>query len=318
MRSLLPALAVLACICLDPSAATHSQDGASFADEQAIEFNADVVYGRAGERELRMNIARPKSSQKVRPAVLIFHGGAWMSGKKEVHDPLARWLAHQGYVAATVGYRLAPLAPWPAQIEDAKCAVRYLRASSERLGIDPTRMAAMGFSAGGHLAMLLGTLDPKDGLAGTGGHGDQSSKVQAAVSFYGPADLDPEDPSRLGQLGKFALAKILGPVFAKAPKAASPITYVDEGDAAMLLFQGTSDRLVPYSQTKDMLDRLASCGVEAEVVFLVGQRHAWLKDPYVTDTLDTTLRFLDRRLRPGHRASLRDHFIPSWFRRKRR
>jgi acetyl esterase/lipase len=288
------------------------------AGDDAVEFHRDVVFGKGGETDLCLDYARPAARAKPLPAVLVFHGGGWVHGKKERHDKLVRYLAGQGYFAATVQYRLAvPLRgvnPWPAQIEDAKCAVRWVRAHAGDLGVDPERIAAMGFSSGAHLAMLLGTMGPEDGLEGAGGWSEHSSKVKAVVSFFGPTDMgrytrDPdvirdlpfEEKKRLAR--GVALAAVLGPEFRKDPSRASPLRYVTEDDAAMLLVQGTRDRLVPYSDAKLMLDALDEAGVPGEVIFKIGLGHGW-RDPQITASIEQTMLFLDRRLRPGHRPSL--------------
>lgn len=284
------------------------------AAEPELSFTRNLVYGHAGDQDLTLNLARPTQVKGRRPAVLVFHGGGWTKGKKERHDALARFLAREGYVAATVQYRLAPKNPWPAQIEDAKCAVRWLRAHAEQYQVDESKIAALGFSAGAHLSMLLGTMDPEDGLHGAGGHAEHSSKVDAVVSFFGPTDLgcitqaprtESLSPARLRrELSGRILGALLGKEFCKDPSRASPLSYITSGDAPMLLVQGTKDRLVPYEQAKLMLDGMHEAGVPGEVVFWLGLGHGW-DDPQLTDSMDHALRFLDRRFRPGSRPSLR-------------
>ena len=156
--------------------------------------------------------------------------------------------AQQGYVAATIQYRFCPEHRFPAQIEDVKCAVRYLRAHADQYHIDPERIGAIGFSAGAHLSMMLGTMGPEDGLEGEGGWPKQSSRVQAVVSFFGPTELDAEDIPAPSIPLVNALIGGSKTEFPKQFRAASPLHYVSQGDAAMLLFQGTEDPLVPYTQ----------------------------------------------------------------------
>jgi hypothetical protein len=128
-----------------------------------------------------------------------------------------------------------PKGTYPAQIEDVKCAVRHLRANADKYGIDKDRIGAIGFSAGAHLSLLLGTMDKADGLEGEGGHTDQSSKVQAVVSYFGPTDLTQPD---LPDIVKGMLNDLVGGKVADkldVAKSASPITYVDSADAPTLL-----------------------------------------------------------------------------------
>lgn len=298
------------------SSAVPTPEGIAAEDEVKLQRN--VVYGRAGETPLTLNIARPVGVRKRVPAVLLFHGGGWAAGRKERHDDLVVFLAERGYVAATVFYRLAPMHPWPAQIEDAKCAVRWMRAHAKEWGVDPQRIAALGFSAGAHLSMLLGTMEKADGLHGDAGHADEDSKVQAVVSFFGPTELGKvtegiraEDltPERLKE--EFAgrvLGRLLGPAFRKDPKKASPLTYVSEGDAPMLLVQGTRDPLVPYVHATRMMDALTEARVPGEVVFWLGLGHGW-GEPQRSDSVDLALRFLERHFQPRKKRSLRDKIL---------
>jgi acetyl esterase/lipase len=167
-----------------------------------VQFTRDLVYGHGGEEELKLDLARPANPNAKRlPCVVFIHGGAWSAGQRGAHDEDIRRMAGLGYVAATVDYRLAPTHRFPAQVQDVKCAVRYLRAHAEQYGLDPDRIAAWGVSAGAHLALMLGVTQKSDGLEGDGGWPEQSSAVQAVVAFYPRTDLTAADfiPSvRLG------------------------------------------------------------------------------------------------------------------------
>src|SRR5207244_11706124 len=156
-------------------------------------YEKDVEFGRGGDTALQLDMARPEKADKRLPCIVVIHGGGWRGGNFKVHVPDIFDFANHGYVSATVQYRLVPAAQWPAQIEDVKCAVRYLRANADKYGIDRDRFGAIGFSAGAHLSMLLGTMDKKDGLEGSGGNPNESSKVQAVVSYFGPTDLAQRD-----------------------------------------------------------------------------------------------------------------------------
>src|SRR5207253_7695708 len=122
------------------------------------------------------------------PVVMYVHGGGWTSGDKSWVDGVLKEseFTGRGYLVAAVNYRLAPQYRWPAQIEDVKCAVRYLRANAATYNIDPNRIGAWGTSAGGHLVALMGLAGPDAGLEGKGGNPDQSSRVQAVVDMFGP------------------------------------------------------------------------------------------------------------------------------------
>ena len=214
-----------------------------------LRFERDITFGKNEQAVLTLNLARPADDGVARPCVVVIHGGGWSAGRKEQHDDLIKVLAQDGFVAATISYGLCPQCPWPAQIHDVKAAVRFLRSKATAYGIDPTRMAALGFSAGAHLAMLLGTLDPQDGLEGPEAKDYPSSKVQAVIAFFGPTDMeqlvDTGKTELQRKLKRQALSHLLGPRFAEDVGGMSPIRYVDGNDAPMLIFQGTRDRLVP-------------------------------------------------------------------------
>jgi acetyl esterase/lipase len=264
-----------------------------------VEFTRDVVYGKGGGEDLKLNIARPKNSKSSKvPCIVFIHGGGWQHGDRAAHDGVTWEAAKRGYVSATIGYRLAPTHKFPAQVNDVKCAVRFLRAHAEQYGLDPDRIGACGFSAGGHLVMMLGVTSKDDGLEGDGGWSEQSSRVQAVVSFFGPADLAaPDLPERDTPL----LVAFLGGTVGEKPdeyKRASPITYVSKDDAPMLLIQGTADVLVPYTQAYHMLEAMTKAGVPGRADFIAGANHGWFGD--ARETLRTgveTFEFFDRYLK---------------------
>ncbi len=144
-------------------------------------------------------------------------------GNKSMYDGTIQEFAKHGYVVATVGYRFAPRYLFPAQVEDVKCAVRYLRAHAKDLHINAAKFGALGESAGGHLSLMLGLMNKEDGLEGDGGNPEQSSKVQAVVNYFGPADfVQKVDGEELNEAGRMIVKNFLGtddrnsPVVAKA------------------------------------------------------------------------------------------------------
>jgi acetyl esterase/lipase len=192
-----------------------------------VKYEPDIVFGKGGDVELSLDLARPENLDHKTPCVVFIHGGAWRGGNRKVHVPQILDFAKRGYVAVTVSYRLIPVARFPGQVEDVKCAIRYLRANADKHHIDPNKIGAVGFSAGGHLVMMLGVMDKADGLEGNGGNPDQSSKVNAVVAFFGPTELGADD---IPEVSVGLVNDFLGSTEAEnaaVRKTASPITYVD-------------------------------------------------------------------------------------------
>ncbi len=241
----------------------------------------DVVFGTGGGRDLKMHIVLPKEkSDTSMPAYVWVHGGGWQGGTKEGGVRQVLPLVREGFVGVTVEYRLTGEAPFPAQIEDCKCAVRYLRAHAENYNLDPNRIAVGGSSAGGHLVALLGTSGGVKELEGTGGWADQSSAVQAVVDLYGPTDFKAfvttdgyEHHNRDGS----PESKLLGggEVLSNEAgiKRVNPITYVDKADPPFLIVHGTDDRTVPLNQSEAMHEALKSVDVESTLHVIKGAGH---------------------------------------------
>jgi acetyl esterase/lipase len=261
-----------------------------------VEFHRDVEYGRVGDEPLRLNLSIPKAAKERLPAIVVIHGGGWRHGDRALHDDLTWRFARNGYVSCTVGYRFCPKHRFPAQVEDVKCAVRFLRANAEKFRIDPDRIGAVGFSAGAHLAMMLGTMDPADGLDGSGGSPGFPSKAQAVVAFFGPTDFELPAPDAVRPLLEDLLG---GPIAEKreAYRQASPVTYVSRGDAAMLLFQGTNDPLVTHAHATRMADAMQAAGVPGRVELIVGAGHGW-GGAELLRTVDAMNAFFAEQLRP--------------------
>jgi acetyl esterase/lipase len=280
------------------------------AAEPAVILRPDVTYAVVGPEKLRLDVAMP-SAPGPHPAVVCVHGGAWRVGDRKdlsrvsrMFDfgfpgkSLTRVFAERGFVAVSVGYRLAPHDKFPAQIEDLKTAVRYLRANAATFDIDPDRIGALGVSAGGHLASLLGTTDKSAGFDGSL-YPDQSSRVQCVVDLFGPSDLTlyAETPG----IEQAYFVPLLGGRardHRELYKRASPIEYVSKDDPPFLIVQGTADLLVPAIHSERLYDKLAAAGVEAELVLVKGKGHGWGGD-LAARTTETVIRFLNEQLVGG-------------------
>jgi acetyl esterase/lipase len=157
-----------------------------------------------------------------------------------------------------------------------KCAVRYLRSKAKELKIDPERVAAIGYSAGGHLSLMLGLMDPSDGLDSAGGNEGFSSKVQAVVNYFGPTDFTKPDMGE-NPVGKKLVTDFMGTTDLTSPlfKQASPITYINKGDPPIITFQGTADPLVPAAQAKTLHALLKEKGVEEHLELIENGGHGF-------------------------------------------
>ena len=224
----------------------------------------NVTYGRADDVELKMDVYFPaNSTSNTVPAVIFIHGGAWRRGDKSrlTFPQLLPMLLRHGFLVASINYRLAPKYKFPAQIEDAKCAVRFLRAHAKQLRIDPNRIGVEGESAGGQLAALLGLTNPNAGFDGRGGWNNQSSQVEAVVDMFGPADLtafDFQSNDYYRTIGEEVFGAKSGDD--SALKRASPVNYISKGAPPFLILQGDRDETVPLKQSEELDEQLKAVG----------------------------------------------------------
>jgi acetyl esterase/lipase len=270
-----------------------------YADDKQPEVctERDLVYGKGGDKELQLDLAMPKEGDGPFPVVVCIHGGGWRGGKRQDMSKTIEVLAGRGYVAVTPSYRLAPDAKFPCQIEDVKAAVRWLRANAKTYKIDPDHIGAIGFSAGAHLACLLGVTDKDDGLEGKGGNGDQSSRVHCVISFFGPTDLTREDWSK--EIEDNILIPFLGGTIKDKPeqyKKASPVTYVKKNAPPFLFFHGDKDKIVGVEQSKILCDALKKAGGSAKVEVIEGEGHGWAGEK-LKDSVEKMVAFLDANLK---------------------
>jgi acetyl esterase/lipase len=266
-----------------------------------LTIDQDIAYSKVGSRELKLDIARPAEGDGPFPAVLVIHGGAWRQGNKADVRPILPQFVEHGFVAISPEYRFCPQNAFPAQIHDVKAAVRWLKVNAKKYRINPDRIGAMGFSAGGHLAMMLGLTSPNDGLEGDVSAGAPDSRVKAVVNYFGPTDLAAKD---IPDICKPWIKDFLGGSPQDRPDAAakaSPLTFVSKDDAPVLTFQGTKDSLVPYTQAIKLADAMSSAGVPGRVELILGADHGWA-GAEMARTVNETFGFLDRYLKaePSH------------------
>jgi len=266
-----------------------------------VRHSYGLEYGKADGRRLLLDLAVP-DIPGPHPVVVLFHGGGFRSGHRSSGRHTMEMLALRGYAAASVGYRLMReegRGRFPAPVSDARCAVRWLRHHAHDLGIDPDRLAAMGFSAGAHLSAMLGTASDVDGLDDQCAlTGVSSPRVQAAINLYGPSDFRPG--YRVGQAADPVITRFLGVSRESDPvraALASPAAHVDGRDAPTLLIHGARDHVVDVEQSRHMERTLRAAGVPVVLVELPGSAHGFglfPPGPFSETATCTTLEFLRR------------------------
>ena len=244
----------------------------------------DLEYARRGNQSLKLDLYLP-DGQGPFPLIIWIHGGGWTSGDKDLssNGPQVRQTT-RGYAVASIDYRLSHQAKFPAQIEDCKAAVRWLRAHAGQFSLDPARIAVWGASAGGHLAALLGTSGDVRELEGSAGNLDFSSRVQAVVDWFGPTDLlrmvDDSLPfpcNIINHDSPFSPESLLiGCAIQTCPdktERANPIRYVSADDPPFLIMHGARDCLVGPPQSQRLGDSLAAVGAQVSLKFIAGAGH---------------------------------------------
>ncbi len=260
----------------------------------------DVTYCTMNGAPQKMDLYYPKTGGPW-PVLLYVHGGSWYQGDK-AEGAGWRYMNDHGFLVASVNYRLATYqTKFPDMIEDVKCAVRFLRAHADSYNLDPTRIGAIGASAGGQLVNLLGTSDKSAGW-NVGEYLGQSSRVQAVVSISGPADFTRPFPNGINTSIFLAFGALAGSN-SPAMVAASPVTYITPDDPPFLIFQGDHDGYVPVDQGETLNARLLAAGVPSTLVVVVGGDHS-LQGVNGKDTIPSqdeisqiTLRFLEKNLK---------------------
>ncbi|MDP6593825.1 MAG: alpha/beta hydrolase [Candidatus Marinimicrobia bacterium] len=230
----------------------------------------DLVYREVGGRELALDLYRMKGQPEPAPCLVFIHGGSWRHGERSDYLVYLLDFAEQGYVTASVSYHFSPDYQFPAAVTDVREAVRWIKANAGRLMVDPERIALIGGSAGGHLALMVAYSEEEDQPVESK-NGAESSSVQAVVDIYGPVDLT----TPVGQQSD-AVREFLGKSYLEDPQlfvTASPITHVTADDPPTLIFHGTSDKVVPIRQGDILAARLEQVGVPHEYHRLKGWVH---------------------------------------------
>jgi acetyl esterase/lipase len=270
------------------------------ADGDTVRRN--VVYETIDGKNIALDIAVPNDKGRF-PLVVCFHGGAWSIGDKSKFARTIDDLAHRGFVAASINYRFAPKYPWPAQLDDARAAVLFLKRHADQYKIDPTHVGGLGESAGAQLVMLLAfEPDAPRAMPLT------STRLQAVVNYYGPVDLGHWQPGPLMEYlwqkefhesVEDMMAQFLGSRDPESPqvKSASPINFVDKNCPPVLTFHGTLDFFVPFSQAQMLHEKLKKAGVPEQLVPIPNGMHGGWAPQVRQDCTKQAVHFLERNLK---------------------
>jgi acetyl esterase/lipase len=277
----------------------------SYGQKERFTKFTDLEYNQVDGKRLLLDLYLPTKGRGPFPIVVFVHGGGWRSGDKKLspNSPQLKQV-RRGYAVASINYRLSGEAIFPAQIEDCKAAIRFLRANAAMYKLDGDHIAVWGSSAGANLVALLGTTADVPELEGTGNL-DQSSRVQAVIDQFGPSDLlkmaadalpctnfEHDSPDSPG-------SQLVGCAVQTCPDkadAAGPINYITPDDAPFLIMHGSEDCTVGPAQSERFFEALRLRGVEAEYILLQGARHGGSE--FKTPEMETKINeFIDRHLR---------------------
>ncbi len=255
----------------------------------------DLEYVPGGHERNKLDLYLPAGADHPLPVVVWIHGGGWRAGSKDRCPAVG--LLRKGFAVASVNYRLSQHAPFPAQIEDCKAAIRWLRANAKKYNLDPNHIGVWGGSAGGHLVALLGTSGDVKQLEGKSGNLDQSSRVQCVVDFFGPTDLTRVSPQQNKPDSPVSLL-LGGPLPEKKELAvkASPVTYITKDDPPFLILHGDQDDVVPINQSELLDEALRKAGVDCTFIRVTGNGHGG-PDFLAPKNRKTIVEFFEKHLK---------------------
>ena len=275
---------------------------------EGVKALRDLAYVENGHARQKLDLYVPEQATNALPVVIWIHGGGWKGGSKDGCPPLRQGFVQRGYAVASVGYRLSGDALFPAQIEDCKAAVRWLRVNAQQYRLNPDRFGVWGSSAGGHLVALLGTSGDEKAFD-VGANLGVSSRVQAVCDFFGPTDLlqmdshaRPGAPFKHDDAASPEASLIGGPIQKNKAKATrvNPITYVSiNALPPFLIVHGDADPLVPHHQSELLYEALKKAGGNVQFHTIQGAGHGQgFGGGEITDRVNA---FFDRWLKSAER-----------------
>lgn len=242
----------------------------------SVAIEKDVVFGKGAQIDLRLDIFRPPPGTEKRMATIHLHGGGFGGGNKETLTERVQPFAARGFVAIASQYRLTGQAKWPAPIHDVKAAIRWTRANASSLGIDPERIAIVGYSAGGHFALFAAVTQNQAEFEGDGGNPGAGTAVACCFAYYPVTDISRAPDGSAHQLMPTGSGDA-------AHRAASPTSYIAAGFPPTTIFHGTRDTTVPLENSQRLFQALLDKGVSAELHAFDGQTHIFDRQPEFAD-----------------------------------
>jgi acetyl esterase/lipase len=251
--------------------------------QDAIQIERDIVFGRGGDTDLRLDVYYPRPGASKRTAVIQLYGGGFRRGAKENIAANCRAFAERGYTCIASQYRLIDQAFFPGPVEDMKCAIRWARANAEKLGVDGGKIAVAGYSAGAQLALIACGQHPA--LEGSGGNAGVSSAVAACIAFY-PLDATPPGHQLMAEDASDEDYRL-----------SSPLTWVGPSAPPTILLHATADTNLPFEGSVHLFDALRAAGVPVELHLFDGLSHVFDRHPeFAAPAIELCDLFLDRHV----------------------
>lgn len=314
VRGLVGSLAALMFLCALALVASAQQPKAKAKGKippprvpEGVKATRNIDYVGDGILRHQLDLYVPDREGGPWPVVVWVHGGAWSGGSKEACRAL--FLSSRGFAVASINYRLVDAGPFPAQIEDCRAAVRWLRANAAKYDLDPNHMGAWGGSAGGHLVALLGTAGDETSWDDVGGNPDVSARVQAVCDWFGHTDFlallegDQQFPA------SGPISKLMGGnprEKREVAKKASAVTFVSKDDPPFLIVHGDHDRTVPLGQSKSLAEKLKEAGCDVTLIVVKNGQHGDFgpdAEPNMKAINETVAAFFGKHLKPAKPAA---------------
>jgi acetyl esterase/lipase len=253
------------------------------AAQSGVTAQKDVVFGKGGDMDLKLDIYRPPAGKEKRMATIHFHGGGFAGGSKDALAERIKPYAALGYVAIAAQYRLSGQAGYPALVHDAKAAIRWVRANAKTLGIDPQRIGVVGYSAGGYHALFTAGTSNRSEFEGSGGNAGVSTQVAVCLAYYPATNV----PASMLPAGSDDAAR----------RAANATTHIAAGFPPTVVFHGMKDTTIPIESSQRLVQQFRDVNVPVEFHAFEGVPHAFDSNPeFAVQCAELADFFIDRHV----------------------